>query len=177
MSKRKLWGLVPLVLGLMLLVPIFTNFWRVVTAFSSVKYTQGYKLFRGSLPLGDLKDYLKGIKRGWATAFFVMARISAMVAVISSLIVAILEIMNLCGLKVGIITDVFASIAIASGVLTFIFSMIFFIASTNSAGSTKTYFEGHVGYYFTVIPSILCGLTALCLGRERTHRSYTRKRA
>ena len=163
MTRKRNWSVVPMVLGLLLLIPFFVYFWRVTTVFGSNSDHENFKLFSKSITNNDVRNYLKGIDKKWGYPFYMIAKISAVVALIVGLAIAVVQVLRLLGLEVAIITRILAVIEIVAGALTLVAGILFFIASTSKQGGIKVFASGEVGYYFTVIGSMLCGITSLCL--------------
>lgn len=162
MSNKKVLNIVLIVIGALMILPLFVGFLNFVQSASGESATVTASLF-GDFKYGSVKDILTELDKG-GYIFYVIAKIATVVGIIAAIAIAVFAILKLAGVKADLakIEKIVAIVAMAAAAIMVVAMIIFFIASTTSQDvgggiTVKMFFSGAWGWYVAFIGACVSG--------------------
>ncbi len=162
MSNKKVLNIVLIVIGALMILPLFVGFLNFVMQYGGESQTATASLFGKFDVAGpvdySVKDILDSIDKG-GHFFYVIAKIATIVGVVAAIAIAVFAILKLCGVKADLakIEKIVAIVAMAAAAIMLVAMIIFFIASTYSESGSKMFFSGAWGWYVAFIGACVSG--------------------
>lgn len=162
MSNKKVLNIVLIVIGALMILPLFVGFINFVMQYGGTSNSVTASLF-GNFEGGvSVKDVLDNILEKGGYIFYVIAKIATIVGVIAAIAIAVFAVLKLCGVKADLakIEKIVAIVAMVAAAIMLVAMIIFFIASTRSEDGAKGFFSGAWGWYVAFIGAFLSGFLA-----------------
>ena len=169
MSNKKVLNIVLIVIGALMILPLFVGFINLVSEVAGESQTWTASLFGSFKVEGveySVKDALESIDKGGANIWFVLTKIATIVGIIAAIAIAVFAALKLANVKADLakIEKICAIVAMIAGVVILVAMIIFFIASTRSESmmgiTMKQFFSGAWGWYVAFIGAFLSGFLA-----------------
>ena len=142
-------SIILIVLGVLLILPLFLEFAFVNQSAGGESIKEGYKLFKADFEGAD------------AEFFWTLTKIGTIVAVIAGLTVAVLEVLKILNINLGFIEKIAALVALIAGAIVLVCFLVFCIANTEKLAGAKYFLSGAIGWYFAWIPAVAIGALSL----------------
>ena len=166
MSNKKVLNIVLIVIGALMILPLFVGFINLVYEAAGESQTWTTSLFGKFEGEATVKDVLDGMEKGSANIWFVLTKIATIVGIIAAIAIAVFAALKLANVKADLakIEKICAIVAMVAGAVMLVAMIIFFIASTKSVDmggvSVKQFFSGAWGWYVAFIGAFLSGFLA-----------------